>query len=331
MVEDNSESYYLYNPSHALPIVFAALIGISWLMHIWQNFRYHFWRVTYFMAWGGTVFMSGWIMRAVSSYNLANMATYSAQYVLILCGPPIYSAAEYNTLGRLMHYLPMHAPLNPSRLVYFFVYLGAAVESLTAAGAAKQSVAKDDIQKLRSGQNLVLVGLILQAVVEVLFMTMVGMMHYRCAHSNMMTRKVRNVNIMLYGTSTLILLRCICRAVEGFAVKQALDTTACEGTCNTVLRHEWFLYAFEAAPMVLYTYWLNFMHPGRLLPREPNCYLDFEKIERRGPGWIDKRATWMTFVDLFDVAGTGHEKFWLKPDDWPVVRDMGSEQENFRK
>jgi hypothetical protein len=278
------------------------------------------------MVWGGAVFMSGWIMRAISSYHPANMAMYSAQYVLILCGPPIYSAAEYNVLGRLTHYLPMHAPLNPSRVVYLFVYLGAAVEGPTAAGAAKQSVAKDDKEKLRSGQNLVIVGLILQAVVESLFMAMVGLIHYRSARSNMIITKVRNVCIMLYGTSTLVLLRCICRAVEGFAVKQALDTTTCEGTCDTVLRHEWFLYAFEAAPMVLYTYWLNFMHPGRLLPHERNCYLDFEKIERSGPGWIDNRSPWLTFVDLFDVAGTGHEKFWLKPDDWPVA--VGGDVEN---
>lgn len=283
------------------------------------------------MVWGGAVFMSGWIMRAVSSYYPARMAMYSAQYVLILCGPPIYSAAEYNVLGRLMHYLPMHAPLNPSRLVYLFVYLGAAVEGLTAAGSAKQSVAKGDKEKLRSGQNLVIVGLVLQAVVESLFIAMVGLIYYRAARSDMVTTKVRNVCIMLYGTSTLVLLRCICRAVEGFAVKQALDSTTCKGTCKTVLKYEWFLYAFEAAPMILYTYWLNFMHPGRLLPRERNCYLDFEKIERNGPGWIDNRSPWMTFVDLFDVAGTGHEKFWLKPNDWPVVLDGGIEHGSVAK
>jgi hypothetical protein len=271
------------------------------------------------MAWGGAVFMTGWIIRCISSYQPANLGLYSAQYVLILCGPPIYSAAEYNILGRLMHYLPMHTPLNPSRVVYFFIYLGAAVEGLTAAGAARASVARDDKEKLRSGQNLVVIALVLQAVIESLFMSMVGLMHYRCARSNMVTKKVRNVCIMLYGTSALILLRCICRAVEGFTIKNAIGSTNCEGTCDTVLRHEWYLYAFEAAPMVLYTYWLNLMHPGRLLPRKRNCYLDFNKVERFGPGWIDKRSTWVTFVDLFDVRGTGHEKFWLRPDDWPVA------------
>ena len=30
-------NYYPYDPSHALPIVFAVLIGISFLIHTWQN------------------------------------------------------------------------------------------------------------------------------------------------------------------------------------------------------------------------------------------------------------------------------------------------------
>lgn len=71
--------------------------------------------------------------------------------------------------------------------------------------------------------------------------------------------------------------------------------------------------------MVIYTYWLNFIHPGRILPRRTNVYLDFEKTERLGPGWIDNRSKWMTFVDLFDVKGTGHEKYWLRDEEWPAV------------
>ena len=55
---------------------------------------------------------------------------------MVFAGPPVYAAAEYNVLGRLMRYVPMHAPLHPDRVIYFFVYLGVAVETLTAAGAS---------------------------------------------------------------------------------------------------------------------------------------------------------------------------------------------------
>jgi hypothetical protein len=267
---------------------------------------------------------SQWIMRAVSSYHTDSLGFFSAQYVLILCGPPIYSAAEYNVLGRLMHYLPMHASLHPGRVVYFFVYLGAAVEGLTAAGSARLSVAKDDKSLIRSGGTLVTISLVLQAVVELLFMCMVGWVHYRCAKSNMVTKKVRTLCIMLYGTSTLILLRCICRVIDNVTLFKLIDSDVCGSSCQNILRHEWFLYVFEAVPMVLYTFWLNIIHPGRFLPRNTNVYLDFEGVERVGPGWTDKRSAWMTFLDPFDFGGMilgnpSYEKYWLEPTKWPLA------------
>ena len=34
---DESFSFYLYEPSHVLPALFAALVGISMLLHVYQN------------------------------------------------------------------------------------------------------------------------------------------------------------------------------------------------------------------------------------------------------------------------------------------------------
>ena len=271
-------------------------------------------------------------MRCISTYKPTNESFYITQTVLILAGPPIYSAAEYNILGRLMHYLPMHAPLNPNRVVIFFVYLGAAVEALTGNGASRLSSAKGDQSKIRSGGTLIASAVVLQAAIEALLMAMVGLLHYRCARSNMLTHNVRNIFLMLYGTSTLVLLRCIFRAVENFSVLDVLTSNACNETCRNILRHEWYLYAFEAAPMVIYTYWLNIMHPGRLLPHRTKTFLDLNNIERLGPGWIDRRSKLMTFVDPFDIRGIirghpAHEKFWLCPDDWPVAVDGSGMEE----
>ncbi|KIW05668.1 uncharacterized protein PV09_03532 [Verruconis gallopava] len=316
-------SYYAFNPSHALPIAFTALIGVSLALHIWQNFRYRYWRVTFFMCWGGLVFTSGWIMRAVSSYEVGNLHFYAAQYVLVLCGPPIYSAAEYNVLGRLLLYLPMHSPIHPRRIMYFFIYLGAAVESLTAAGGARMAVAKNDKAQVQSGAALVAAASVLQVAVECCFISMVAMLHRRIVRARMLTPDIRKICTMLYGTSTFILIRSAYRAVEKFSILETLGSGVCEGTCNTVLRHEWYLYAFEAAPMVLYTWWINLVHPGRYLPSNPNIYLGYDKVERCGPGWVDRRSAWQTFADPFDWVGlltgkTNHEKFWEHQDDYPI-------------
>lgn len=34
---DEVVSYYLYKPSHVLPAVFAAIVGVSMLLHVFQN------------------------------------------------------------------------------------------------------------------------------------------------------------------------------------------------------------------------------------------------------------------------------------------------------
>ena len=81
--------------------------------------------------------MTGWIVRAVFSHTPLNLPLYIGQTILIYAGPPIFAAAEYNILGRLMQYVPMHAPLHPRRVVIVFVYLGALVEALTGAGAGR--------------------------------------------------------------------------------------------------------------------------------------------------------------------------------------------------
>lgn len=293
------------------------------LIHLFLS-RYRFWRTTFFLTWGGAVFMSGWIIRTLSSQDLTNLNLYIAQTVLVLAGPPIYAAAEYNILARLMHYLPMHAPLHPSRLVVLFIYIGAAVEALTAAGARRLAESELGTPRYVSGGTLISISLVLQGVLECFYISMVVLLHRRCKRAHMLAPNVRSVFIMLYGTSTLILLRCIFRAVEAFSKY----TGNCESHhCGTVTNNEWYLYVFEAAPMVVYTCWLNIVHPGKFLPAERKRYLDPDgSTERVGPGWIDRRPTWITFIDLFDVAGAiqgrpEDTKFWLRPEEWPACED----------
>lgn len=277
------------------------------------------------MFWGGTVFTTGWIVRSISTYQTDNLGLYIAQSVMIYGGPPIYSAAEYNILGRLLYYLPMHAPLHPGRVLWVFLYLGVIVESVTAAGAARIAANRDDLSVYKSGGTLIAVGLILQAVVECMFITMVAIIHRRCVRFGVLPTNVRTVCIMLYGTSTLILLRCLFRAVEAFATYNA--PVSCSSLCLDFLDREWYIYVFDAGPMVVYTYWLNIIHPGRFLPSDYRRYLDLDgKAERHGPGWIDRRTAWKTFVDPLEMQGraggdSAHEKFWLQPDGWPVCDD----------
>jgi hypothetical protein len=212
--------------------------------------------------------------------------------------------------------------------MYFFIYLGALVESLTAAGGARMATASGDNDRLKSGATLVAVASILQIAVELFFIFMVAKTHRRVARSKQLTSDLRTICITLYGTATLVLARSIYRCVEKFSIMNVIGSERCEGSCATVLRHEWYFFVFEGAPMIIYSLWLNLNHPGRYLPSDPTIYLGYDKIEREAVGWADKRPRWLTFVDPFDWVGlinkqNNHEAFWENPDKFPIVEKTG--------
>ena len=252
------------------------------------------------------------------------MKLYIAQSVFIYLAPPVYSAAAYNLVGRLMNYVPMHAILNPNRVLIFFVYVGAAVESITVAGAAKNAAAGSDLSQYKSGGILIAAGLVLQAVVECLVVAIVATFHNRVSRTGQVPQNIKKVCFTLYGTSTFVLLRCIFRAVEAF---EMFGKVGCRQNCGPILSNEWYLYAFELGPMLIFTYWLNFLHPGRFLPREKKRFLDLDRsTERHGPGWMDRRSRWETFVDPLDFQGMikgepSHDSYWLRPEEWSVCQD----------
>ncbi|KAL2826426.1 RTA1 like protein-domain-containing protein [Aspergillus cavernicola] len=323
---DSETGIYEYKASHVLPIVFACVLGLSLATHIYQNFHYRFWRVTFWMFWGSLLYTIGWILRAISSYNPEHVNLYIAATVFVYAAPPVFSASAYNILGRIMHYIPMFAWLNPNRTVLFFVYIGAVVEGLTAAGGARIATGAQETDKYRSGATIMAISVILQCIVEIVLVSIIATLHRKCARAGMLPPNLRFLFYTLYGTSTLVLMRCIYRAVESL---YTLDPpgVACNDTCEYFQRNEWLLYAFDAAPMVLFTFWINLLHPGRYLPRDKTRYLDTDGItERNGPGWLDSRAKVETFIDPLDLAGLmkknkHHTKYWDEPERWPVCED----------
>lgn len=278
------------------------------------------------MFYAGLFYTIGWVIRIISVRKPDQLAPYMIQSIFVYLAPPIYSAAEYNTLGRLMHYLPMHSIFNPNRTVYIFVFAGTLVETLTAIGAAWMAAGSgiDDRDRYLLGATLMAIAVVLQAVVEIVFIVMVGILHHRCVRSKMLPKNVRTLFVMLYGTSFLILVRCIFRAVETFQLRAILDGSGKQD--EALLKHEWPLYVFETIPVALYTYWLNFVHPGRYLPNDSRQYLDFDgKTERMGPGWIHKRHWAMFVLDPFDFIGMftmkKRDQYYLEPQRWPEAEN----------
>lgn len=273
------------------------------------------------MTWATIVWIAGFVCRSISVNDVQNVNLFIAQFVLVLMGPPLYAAAEYFILGRMMAYLPYHAPLHPGRVFSTFAILSAIVESLTANGAANSAGTGRTPSQVRSGLACLKAALILQCCVEALFFSLVATMEYRCRRAGNFPRHIRIVCYILYITSFMILIRCIVRTIEGF------ESAACNhtsdgppGYCGTVSTHEVFLWVFEIANITLFVILLAIFHPGKYLPRDSRIFLDQVdgKTERVGPGFgkADKRPLIVTIIDPFNFFGiaTGRgmkmTKFW---------------------
>ncbi|KAI4854391.1 hypothetical protein E4T44_00207 [Aureobasidium sp. EXF-8845] len=258
---------YAYNPSHVAPIILTIAVAASLIFHTYQNFKYKSWRITFFLVWGGLFFTIGWIIRSASTYNPTNSSLYKGQYRCIIAAPPVYAAAGYNILSRLLRYVPMHTPLHPDRVLYAFVFMGVVVEALVGTGANMISSASVDHHGgYKTGSTLLAIAFLLQAFVELVIFVFTLLIHRRCKKSGTLPKNIQRLCIVLYGTSTLVFVSCLFRTIETFGLYNFYNSTFCHGLCAVLTHHEWYLYTFEAVPIVIYTVWLNLMHPGTMLP-----------------------------------------------------------------
>lgn len=327
MPSQEQSPLYFYSPNHALPIVFTAIVSLLAILHIYQSFlKYRWYHFGTMMLWASLVWIAGFLCRTLAAYHPNNLDLYICQYVLILAGPVLYAASEYFILGRLLAYLPYHTPIQPNRVLTTFLLLSAAVESLTAAGASTVATNIRDPDKLANGLNLIKAGLLLQAILELCFCSLVILLEYRCRKSGNFTIRVSSVCYVLYITSIMMLVRCIFRTVQGFQESDCDYIT--NPHCSTIDRHEWFLWVFEVANITVFVAALAVFHPGRFLPRDHRIYLDPNEIgiERIGPGFAKAtdRKWFVTLLDPFDLAGKASgkagdrvDRFWER--DNPVV------------
>lgn len=258
-------------------------------------------------------------------------------------GPPLYAAAEYFILGRLLAYLPYHSIIHPGRVISTFVMLSVIVESLTANGAANSAGTGRTPAQVRNGLACLKAALIVQCIIEIFFFSLVASVEYKCRKAGSFPRQVRIVCYTLYVTSLMILVRCIVRTIEGFEEASCnRNSSKPPGYCGEVSSHEVFLWVFEIANITLFVIILAIFHPGKYLPRDSRIFLDpiDSRTERVGPGFskADKRPLLVTIIDPFNLFGilTGkgmkrqefwNEQHWSIYDGGELPKEMKGEAE----
>lgn len=321
-------SLYAYQPSQALPIILAVTTLILYTALAYQSIIHKWYYFFYLTTLASVAWLGGFVTRAITTFPIQDPVVYVnlfiSQYVLIFLGPPFFAASESFILGRLLAYMPYHAPLHPGRTISTFVILNAIVEALAVTGATR-SANQDAADSQRAvGHKLVEASLVLQMFIELCFITIVAIFERRGRRPGPFPRNVRVLCRVLYITSLMMLVRCVVRIIEGFQV------SACPGLaqlwCGAIRRNEWFLWTFEVANIELFVAALALWHPGRYLPNDQRVYLDpvDHETERMGPGYgkSDKRNFFVTLFDPSDIVGTWRGKdninrFWEREN--PVV------------
>ncbi|KAI7778878.1 rta1 domain protein [Diaporthe eres] len=316
--ENDSINYWIYEPNEGAPVFFAVAFAFSGLWQLWQGHYYKCWHVTWHFASCAAIFTAGFITREIGAFHRDSLPVYIASQCLVYAAPPLYEAANYHILGRVLFYVPYHSPIHPGRVWTTFAMLAAVVESLSGVGASYSANVSLPTSMQDTGKALMKAALILQLVIVNTFVVLAVTFHRRCLKAGINNRSVNGPLLTLYISTALIEARTIYRTIEYFGLAgvrfhEGMDL----GELPPEYRYEWFFYVLEAMLMLANALLWNVRHSRKYLPADTKVFLSPHDgvTEVEGPGYKDSRSFVATLLDPFDWYGlvTGRDKkdrFW---------------------
>ncbi|KAH6680160.1 RTA1 like protein-domain-containing protein [Halenospora varia] len=272
MSSSTSFALYHYNPSFAAAIIFAALFAISAVWHLYLIAKFRTW---YFipLVIGAILEVMGYAARAISAQQTPNwtILPFILQTLLLLVAPALLAASIYMILGRIIVSIDgeSHSIVKKRWLTRIFVVGDAVTFFIQAVGGGRMS-SKGTNSSRELGSHIVIAGLLLQIVWFGFFVVVALVFHGRMRA--MPTTLSHDPSLpwekflyVLYGTSTLIMVRSIVRTVE-FG----------QGFSGAIQSSEWYLYVFDAVPMVAVALCFNCIYPSNFTKKAKHTRVDSE-------------------------------------------------------
>ncbi|KAL6232830.1 hypothetical protein BDW75DRAFT_246899 [Aspergillus navahoensis] len=266
--------YYMYDPSKGAAIPFAALFGLTTVVHIWQTIRNRTWYMIPFII-GGIFEAIGYLCRFISATQTPNwtMYPYIGQSLLILLGPALFAASVYMLLGRIIRILNAGSlsPIRPNWLTKIFVAGDVISFFMQSGGGGMQASAKTQ-DSAKMGENVILGGLFVQIFFFSIFIIVSIIFHRRMLATpvhRMGTDVPWNKYLkILYLISFLILIRSLYRVAEYIQGK--------EGALQS---KEVYIYVLDASLMLVCCAILNIWHPNNVVSGKQAPYKRAEDLE----------------------------------------------------
>ncbi|KAJ5136426.1 hypothetical protein N7448_004980 [Penicillium atrosanguineum] len=263
-MSDNSSSttfsfvFYYYSPSSAAAGIFLVLFGLSSVLHFYQLVRTRTWFMIAFLI-GGLMETVGYVGRLLSSFQTPNFTKgpYIIQSALLLIAPAFFAASIYMTLGRIIQMMDGEkcSVIKPRWLTKIFVIGDVLSFLMQASGAGLMVTSKSGVN---TGENVIIGGLFVQIVFFGFFVITAALFQMRTTKTpsarSMELKVVWNRHMSaLYVASVLILVRSVVRVVEYI-----------EGYQGFLMKHEVFIYVFDALLMFAVMLVLHYAHPSEI-------------------------------------------------------------------
>ncbi|KAH6614960.1 RTA1 like protein-domain-containing protein [Boeremia exigua] len=248
----DSYVFYRYKPSLAAATIFVVLFSLTTGLHAFQSFKKRSWFMTPFII-GGLFETIGYIGRILSSKDQYAQSPYIMQTLLLLLGPALYAASIYMILGRLILLTRGERYSLVRRTWLTKIFVGGDIISFFMQGAGG-GVMASGASGMKSGEKIIIGGLCVQILffglffITAILFQLRGKEHLATLDSSIPWKKHL---FPLYVTSVLILIRSLFRVIEYI-----------QGNDGYLLRHEVYLYVFDAVLMFAVMVILNVSYPG---------------------------------------------------------------------
>jgi hypothetical protein len=219
------------------------------------------------------------IGRILSTNDIWALGPYIMQPLLLLLAPALFAASIYIILGRIILLVngERHSLIRQKWLTKIFVTGDVISFVVQMGGGGIQAAGSLDL--LHAGEKVIIVGLFLQLAFFGFFCVVAGLFHFRLnkerrtsytgsghsrARSNSSNTPMASSDgishlpwerhmYTLYTASGLIMFRSIFRVIEYV-----------QGNNGYLLRHEIFLYIFDALLMFIVMVLFNVVHPAEV-------------------------------------------------------------------
>lgn len=277
-------------------IFFCVMFGLAWIYHLIVGIHYRYWYFCCILFCGIGLDFAGYLARALSVHHEDNDDRFLVQIITLTISPAFLMAGVYYMLGRvLVYHGKTFSILRPRWFSYIFITCDVISLVIQAGGGGSAAMSLETNSDSTPGTHTMVAGIAFQVFTMscfiIIYTHFMYNIYFRCSeevkfsvknffalffntkrgrelqallephydskYAEVRSRKLYNYTpLAIFLSTALIYIRCIYRVIE-----------LAEGWTGYIIRHEVYLFVFDASMVCLMVLVLVPFHPGLLWGR----------------------------------------------------------------